>query len=121
MLPLSVPALASFAIFQFLWVWNDLLVARVFLGILPQNQVLTAQMKSMLGTRGENLHLLPAAAFISIFVPLLVFFSLPALLRARLARRFGQRRLSQAIFISLPAHAESWAGSFIAWRRYARG
>lgn len=75
-LPLSVPALASFAIFQFLWVWNDLLVARVFLGILPQNQVLTAQMKSMLGTRGENLHLLPAAAFISIFVPLLVFFSL---------------------------------------------
>ena len=75
-LPLSVPALASFAIFQFLWVWNDLLVARVFLGILPQNQVLTAQMKSMLGTRGENLHLLPAAAFISIFVPLIVFFSL---------------------------------------------
>ena len=75
-LPLSLPALASFAIFQFLWVWNDLLVARVFLGILPQNQVLTSQMKSMLGTRGENLHLLPAAAFISIFVPLLVFFSL---------------------------------------------
>lgn len=75
-LPLSVPALASFAIFQFLWVWNDLLVARVFLGILPENQVLTAQMRSLLGTRYEFLHLLPAAAFISIFVPLIVFFSL---------------------------------------------
>ena len=75
-LPLSVPALASFAIFQFLWVWNDLLVARVFLGILPENQVLTAQMRSLLGTRYEFMHLLPAAAFISIFVPLIVFFSL---------------------------------------------
>jgi alpha-glucoside transport system permease protein len=73
--PLSVPALAAFAIFQFLWVWNDLLVAYVFLGGSQANRVLTLALTSLLG-RGENWHLLTAAAFISMALPLLVFFSL---------------------------------------------
>ena len=74
--PLSVPALAAFAIFQFLWVWNDLLVAYVFLGGAGQNRVLTVALRGLVGARGENWHLLTAAAFISMALPLLVFFSL---------------------------------------------
>lgn len=73
-LPLAVPALASFAILQFLWVWNDLLVALVFLG--AQNQVLTQRLLGMLGTFGTDWHLLTAGAFISMLLPLIVFFSL---------------------------------------------
>ena len=75
-LPLSFPALASFAIFQFLWIWNDLLVALVFLGAQPDRQVLTARLVNLLGQYGNNWELLTAAAFISIVVPLIVFFSL---------------------------------------------
>ena len=75
-IPLSVPALAAFAIFQFLWVWNDLLVAYVFLGGTQDNQVLTIALANLVGARGENWHLLTAAAFISMLLPLLVFFSL---------------------------------------------
>jgi alpha-glucoside transport system permease protein len=75
-IPLSVPALAAFAIFQFLWVWNDLLVAYVFLGGTSENRVLTIALASLVGARGENWHLLTAAAFISMTLPLLVFFSL---------------------------------------------
>jgi alpha-glucoside transport system permease protein len=74
--PLSVPALAAFAIFQFLWVWNDLLVALVFLGGTRENQVLTVALANLVGARGENWHLLTAAAFISMSLPLVVFFSL---------------------------------------------
>jgi alpha-glucoside transport system permease protein len=74
--PLSVPALAAFAIFQFLWVWNDLLVALVFLGGAGQNRVLTIALSQLVGARGENWHLLTAAAFISMALPLAVFFSL---------------------------------------------
>jgi alpha-glucoside transport system permease protein len=74
--PLSVPALAAFAIFQFLWVWNDLLVAYVFLGGSSQNEVLTVALRNLVGARGENWHLLSAAAFISMSLPLAVFFSL---------------------------------------------
>jgi alpha-glucoside transport system permease protein len=74
--PLSVPALAAFAIFQFLWVWNDLLVAYVFLGGTQANQVVTIALANLVGSRGENWHLLTAAAFISMALPLLVFFSL---------------------------------------------
>jgi alpha-glucoside transport system permease protein len=74
--PLSVPALAAFAIFQFLWVWNDLLVAYVFLGGTSENQVLTIALANLVGSRGENWHLLTAAAFISMALPLLVFFTL---------------------------------------------
>lgn len=75
-LPLSVPALASFAIFQFLWVWNDLLVALVFLTTDPDQIVLTAALRALLGSRGDNWEILTASAFVSIFVPLIVFFSL---------------------------------------------
>ena len=75
-LPLSVPALASFAIFQFVWVWNDLLVALVFLGGTPDVEVLTQRLLGMLGTFGTDWHLLTAGAFISMVLPLIVFFSL---------------------------------------------
>ena len=75
-LPLSYPALASFAIFQFLWTWNDLLVATVFLGNSEQTIVLTARLRELLGSRGGNWEILTASAFISIIVPLLVFFAL---------------------------------------------
>ena len=75
-LPLSFPALASFAIFQFLWVWNDLLVAMVFLGSEPGKIVLTYKLNSLLGSRGGNWEILTASAFITIIVPLAVFFSL---------------------------------------------
>ncbi len=75
-LPLSVPALASFAIFQFLWVWNDLLVAIVFLGQQDTQLVLTGRLRALLGSRGGNWEILTTSAFVSIVVPLLVFFSL---------------------------------------------
>ena len=74
--PLSVPVLASFAIFKFLWVWNDFLVALVFLGIDPEVRVLTVELADLAG-RGEGaLNLLPAAAFVTMIVPLAVFFAL---------------------------------------------
>lgn len=75
-LPLTFPALASFAIFQFLWVWNDLLVAMVFLGTDPERIVLTGKLNALLGSRGGNWEILTASAFITIIVPLIVFFSL---------------------------------------------
>ena len=75
-LPLSFPALASFTIFQFLWVWNDLLVAMVFLGAQESKLVLTGKLVSLLGSRGNNWEILTAGAFITIVVPLIVFFSL---------------------------------------------
>ncbi|AHG44121.1 alpha-glucoside ABC transporter permease [Rhizobium leguminosarum bv. trifolii CB782] len=75
-LPLSFPALASFAIFQFLWVWNDLLVAMVFLGTDKDHIVLTGSLNALLGSRGGNWEILTASAFVTIIVPLLVFFGL---------------------------------------------
>jgi alpha-glucoside transport system permease protein len=75
-LPLSIPALASFAIFQFLWVWNDYLVALIFLGSAPGNQVLTMRLAEMVGSRGNDWHLLTAGAFVSMILPLVVFFGL---------------------------------------------
>ena len=75
-LPLSFPALASFAIFQFLWVWNDLLVATVFLGNREDQIVLTARLRELLGSRGDNWEILTSGAFVSIIVPLIVFFAL---------------------------------------------
>lgn len=75
-LPLSFPALASFAIFQFLWVWNDLLVATVFLGNNEEQLVMTGRLREMLGSRGGNWEILTASAFVTIIVPLIVFFSL---------------------------------------------
>jgi alpha-glucoside transport system permease protein len=75
-LPLSFPALASFAIFQFLWTWNDLLVALVFLGTGNDQQVLTGNLVNLMGSRGGDWEILSASAFVSIFVPLVVFFAL---------------------------------------------
>ncbi|WP_421854495.1 carbohydrate ABC transporter permease [Oricola sp.] len=76
-LPLSFPALASFAIFQFLWTWNDLLVAKVFLiDATGETTVMTNQIVELLGTRGGNWEILATAAFVSIAVPLIVFFAM---------------------------------------------
>lgn len=75
-LPLSFPALASFAIFQFLWTWNDLLVALVFLGTGNDQLVLTGNLVNLMGSRGGDWEILSASAFVSIVVPLIVFFSM---------------------------------------------
>ena len=76
MLPLMVPAIAAFAIFQFLWVWNDLLVALVFAGGNPDVSPLTVRLAELSGTRGQAWYLLSAGAFVSLVVPLIVFLSL---------------------------------------------
>jgi len=75
LMPLLTPALAAFGIFQFLWVWNDLLVALVF-GSSPDVAPITAALANLAGTRGTAWHLLSAGAFISIIVPVAVFLSL---------------------------------------------
>ncbi|WP_320128395.1 carbohydrate ABC transporter permease [uncultured Sphaerochaeta sp.] len=76
-LPLSTPALASFAIFQFIWVWNDLLVALVFLsGSGQMMEVVTVRLMNMAGTRGTDWYLLTAGAFVSMILPMVVFLSL---------------------------------------------
>jgi alpha-glucoside transport system permease protein len=71
-IPLSIPAIGSLAIFQFLWVWNDLLVAII---LLPTSPVLTYQVTNLIDPRGGNWHLLTAAAFLSMIVPMLVFLA----------------------------------------------
>jgi alpha-glucoside transport system permease protein len=73
--PLSVPALASFAIFQFLWVWNDLLMALIFVSD-PSKQPMTVRIPYLLSTYGQEYNLLAAAAFLLMALPLVVFFSL---------------------------------------------
>jgi alpha-glucoside transport system permease protein len=76
-LPLSVPALASFGIFQFMWVWNDLLVALVFLsGGGTERMVITQKLLSLVGNRGQDWHLLTSGAFVSMVLPLIIFFSM---------------------------------------------
>ena len=75
-LPLSMPVLASYAIFQFLWVWNDYLVALIFVGSQPKVQVLTMRLVEMVDSRGNDWELLTAGAFVSMVLPLTVFFSL---------------------------------------------
>lgn len=75
-LPLSFPALASFAIFQFLWTWNDLLVALVFLGNSADQLVMTGQLKNLMGSRGGDWEILATSAFVTIAVPLVVFFAM---------------------------------------------
>ena len=74
--PLSMPALASFAVFQFLWVWNDLLVALVYLGGTKDVAPLTLKLSNMVGSRGQDWHILTSGAFITMIVPLIVFFAL---------------------------------------------
>ena len=84
-LPLAVPALASFAIFQFIWVWNDLLVALIFSGGTQDVAPLTQRLAELTGTRGQDWQLLTAAAFISIVDPADRVLQPAALLRARSA------------------------------------
>ena len=100
-LPLSIPALGAFAIFQFLWVWNDLLVALVFLGPGADVRVLPTALYQLIGSRGGSWHLLTAGAFITMVVPLLVFLLLQ--------RAFVQRdpgRLRQVVTLGA-AHDRS--------------
>ncbi|HOR18445.1 MAG TPA: carbohydrate ABC transporter permease [Brevefilum sp.] len=73
-LPLSVPALASFAIFQFLWLWNDYLVALIFLG--ERNKTVTIAVAQLVGEKGQDWHLMTSAAFVSMILPLAVFLAL---------------------------------------------
>jgi alpha-glucoside transport system permease protein len=75
-IPLSTPALAAFAIFQFLWTWNDFLVALVFLGGGSSVEVVTVNLANLVGSRGQDWHILTAGAFITMLVPMAVFFSL---------------------------------------------
>jgi alpha-glucoside transport system permease protein len=74
--PLALPAIASFGIFQFLWVWNDLLVALIFSGGTADVAPLTQRLAELTGSRGQEWQRLTAAAFVSLVVPLIVFFSL---------------------------------------------
>jgi len=73
-LPLSVPAVASLCIFQFVYIWNDLLIGRIFGG--SKNLPIIAKLVEVSGSRGQSWHLLTAAAFVSMVAPLIVFFSL---------------------------------------------
>jgi len=75
-LPLSIPVLAAFAIFQFLWTWNDYLIANTFAGTNPEARPTTILIANLAGDFGANEHLLPAAAFVQTFFPLVVFFAL---------------------------------------------
>ena len=75
-LPLSIPAFASVFILQFLWVWNDLLVGLVFLDQVPSEIIVTAKLRELLGSRGENWEILTTSAFVSMTVPLAIFFLL---------------------------------------------
>lgn len=79
-LPLSIPAIASFAIFQFIWVWNDMLVSLVFLSGTTRAgqsvQVITTYLNNLIGSKGQEWHLLTAGAFVSLLLPLIVFLSL---------------------------------------------
>ncbi len=75
-LPLSIPVLAAFAIFQFLWTWNDFLIANTMIGANASQQPTTIVIANLAGDFGRNEHILPAGAFVQSFVPLIVFFSL---------------------------------------------
>jgi len=76
LLPLLTPAIAAFGVFQFLWVWNDLLVALTFAGGAPDVVPLTVRVAELAGTRGSDWYLLAAGAFVSIVLPLAVFLGL---------------------------------------------
>jgi len=75
-LPLSVPVLASFAIFQFMWVWNDLIVALVFLGTKREVYIVSTRLAELVGQRGHDWHILTAGAFITMIPSLIIFFAL---------------------------------------------
>jgi alpha-glucoside transport system permease protein len=75
-LPLSIPAIGAIAIFQFLWVWNDLLVALVFLSAETEQSVMTLELSKLVGGRGQAWHLLTAGAFVTMILPVTVFLAL---------------------------------------------
>ncbi|MFS8544296.1 MAG: carbohydrate ABC transporter permease [Limnochordales bacterium] len=75
-LPMSTPALASLIIFQFLWVWNDLLVALIYVGGTQEVAPLTVRLSTLVGSYGQEWHVLTAAAFVTMIVPMIVFFAL---------------------------------------------
>lgn len=75
-MPISLPAIASVFIFQFLWIWNDLLVALIYLGARPNVAPMTLKIANLVTNRGQDWELLTAAAFVSMALPLVVFFSL---------------------------------------------
>ena len=74
--PLSIPAIAALVIFQFLWVWNDLLVALIYVGGTPAVAPMTVTVSNLVNSLGQNWQLLTAAAFISMALPMAVFFAL---------------------------------------------
>ncbi|MFP1644893.1 carbohydrate ABC transporter permease [Pontitalea aquivivens] len=88
-LPLCLPAVAGFAALQFLWVWNDLLVATVFLGNTPGQLVLSGHLRALMGARGGEWHILAASALVSIVVPVTVFVALQRPLRRALTAAAG--------------------------------
>src|SRR5690606_32075134 len=122
-LPLSFPALASFAIFQFLWTWNDLLVAMVFLGTGNDELVLTGRLVNLLGSRGGNWEILTASAAITLVAPLFVFCSLQRyLVRGLLAGSVkggcrppttGPMRMTQSSSTLLTPDKDWWRGAVI--------
>ena len=75
-LPLSIPVLAAFAIFQFLWTWNDYLIANTMIGANASEQPTTIVIANLAGDFGRNENILPAGAFVQAFIPLIVFFAL---------------------------------------------
>src|SRR3546814_14470160 len=72
--PMSMPALAAFAILQFLWVWNDLLIAKLFLS--SDNTTVIVKLQQLLGAQGQGTELLTAGAFIPMAITMLVFFKI---------------------------------------------
>lgn len=74
--PLSVPAIAAYGIFQFLWTWNDYLIANTMIGNNPDNTPTTVRIANLAGDFGRNEFILPSAAFVQAFVPIVVFFAL---------------------------------------------
>jgi len=96
-MPLSVPALASVTIFQFLWVWNDLLVALVYLGGTPDVAPLTVRISALVGSYGQDWELLTAAAFVSMALPLVLFLGLQLVLFLGLQRYFVKGILAGSV------------------------
>ena len=120
-LPLSIPALGAIAIFQFLWVWNDLLVALVFLGPGQDVRVLPTALYQLIGSRGGSWHLLTAGAFITMVVPLVVFLAAPAGIRTRDHGRLRQVVTLARLMIAFVGHGAAAIGGAVDQRRRRRG
>ena len=95
-LPLTLPAIASLAIFLFLWIWNDLLLAITFTTGTADTAPVTAYLSGLEGAFGSKEYLLTAGAFVAIAIPLIVFFGFQRDLRAWPARGFGRRLITRS-------------------------